>query len=297
MDHTIEQEEARPKATSYGRPIEIEEFSNRFFIHPLSDHVVGLSLKAGINANAVSFAGLACGLLAALAYTQSPNLSMVLSGFLLMVCWHILDGADGRLARATGTSSAFGRVIDGICDHLVYAAVYIALAFNLMASGYGAGVWWLIVSAGLSHAVQAAGYEERRQKYQRRREGLDRQTVAKGMLSVDGSKSFLASVYDLAQKLVAGGDYGLDDALANLTRSPDNRQLSTIIIGQTAKMVKSWSVLNANNRTLLIFLFCLAGVPEFYFVFELIVFNIVLISLIFAERQFEKRLVRSIEWP
>lgn len=297
MDQTIEQEEAEPKSKGYGRPIEIEEFSNRFFVHPLSDHVVRICIKAGISANAVSIAGLVCGLLAAFAYTQTPDIFMVLSGFSLMICWHILDGADGRLARVTGTSSAFGRIIDGICDHLVYAAVYIALAFNLMAGGYGAGVWWLVIGAGLSHAIQAAGYEERRQKYQRRREGIDRQTVANGLLSVDGNNSFLAGVYDLAQKLVAGGDYGLDGALKNLRRLPDNRQPPTIVIGQTAKMVKSWSVLNANNRTMLIFLFCLTGVPEFYFIFELIVFNIVLISLIFAERQFEKQLVRSIERP
>lgn len=295
MDQTIAPE--APQSHSYDRPIEIEEFSNRFFVHPLSDKIVRICVKLRVSANFVSFAGLGCGLAAALAYTQTPNPLMVVAGFLLMVCWHILDGADGRLARATGTSSAFGRVIDGICDHLVYTAVYISLALNLIADGHSAAIWWLVVGAGLSHAVQAAGYEERRQKYQRRLRGIDRDAVTEKLLSVDGKKSLLASIYDLAQQLASGGNTGLDRALSNLTRSPDHRQLAERMLEQTARMVRSWSILNANNRTALIFLFCLVGAPELYFVFELVVLNIVLIALVVTERRFEKKLVRSLDLP
>lgn len=294
MEQTIQHTQGPQTSTSYGRPIEIEEFSNRVFVHPLSDKVVDVCIRWHISANVVSFAGLACGLVAAVAYFQTPNPLYVLLGFVLMVSWHILDGADGRLARATGTSSAFGRVIDGICDHLVYASVYIALALNLIAEGYGASIWFLVVGAGLSHAVQAAGYEERRQKYQRRDKGLDRGEVAEKLLSVDGKKSYLADVYDKAQKLVAGQDYGLDAALEELRASASHQQLSFLVLERTAKVVKSWSALNANNRTLLMFLFCLVGAPEAYFAFELVVLNIVLFGLIVAERRVETELAKTI---
>ncbi len=291
MDQAINESAERPSISlEYGRPIEIEELSNRALIHPLSDKVVQFGIKLGVSANAVSFAGLACGLLAAVAYTQVPNTLFVLAGFLLMVCWHILDGADGRLARITGTSSAFGRVIDGICDHLVYAVVYIALTLSLVAGGYDPDIWWLAIGAGLSHAVQAAGYEERRQKYQRRMKGVGRAESSESLLKIEGKKSLLASMYDLAQKFVAGRDHGFDDTLKQMK---DNTQLAARAVEQTVSMVKSWSLLNANNRTLLIFLFCLAGEPQYYFVFELTVLNLVLIILMLAEWRFEKQLVHT----
>ena len=296
MDQAInEPADGASPSVDYGRPHDIEELSNRAIIHPLSDRVVRLGVKLGVSANAVSFAGLACGLMAAIAYTQVPNAAFVIAGFLLMVIWHILDGADGRLARATGTSSAFGRVIDGVCDHLVYTAVYIALTLKLIASGYSLDIWWLVVGAGLSHAIQAAGYEERRQKYQRRMKGTDRAATAGGLLTIEGKKSLLAGIYDLVQKLVAGGDYGFDDALTKLKQTKGDAHMATLAIEQTVPMVKSWSILNANNRTLLIFLFCLAGEPLYYFAFELTVLNLVLIILMIAEWRHEKQLVSSVE--
>ncbi len=295
MVQAVSQNQSSREASSdYGRPASIEEFSNRKFIHPLSDAVVRLGIRWKISANAVSLLGLICGLAAAVAYFQTPNQLFVVFGFLLMICWHVFDGADGRLARATGTTSAFGRIIDGICDHLVYAAVYISLAVNLMAAGYPASIWWLVVGAGVSHAVQAAGYEERRQKFQRRRAGLDRVDTAANVLDVNGRRSVIATLYDGAQKLVAGGDYGLDDQLARLRKGRSNQRLADLIVESSIPMVKAWSLLNANNRTALIFVFCLVGEPLLYFAFELIVLNFALLVLLFAEWRFEKKLVNSI---
>jgi len=295
MAEVIRQNQASQETVvDYGRPSPIEEFSNRKFIHPLSDIVVLLGLRWRISANVVSLLGLFCGLGAAAAYFQTSNQTFVAIGFLLMLSWHIFDGADGRLARATGTSSAFGRIIDGICDHLVYVAVYVSLAVSLMASGYSAGIWWLVVGAGVSHAVQAAGYEERRQKYQRRCAGLDRADATANVLDVNGRRSVLATLYDGAQKIVAGGDYGLDEQLARLRKGRTNQLLADLILESSIPMVKAWSLLNANNRTALIFIFCLVGEPQFYFAFELIVLNFVLLALLFAEWRFEKKLVNSI---
>lgn len=282
---------ARP---AYSRPDAIEEASNRWLIHPLSDRVMAGALRVGVSANAVSLLGLACGLAAAVCYFFTPAPALVISGFIFMIAWHVLDGADGRIARATGTASAFGRVIDGICDHLVFGAVYVALVLHLMAAGAPASIWWLAVAAGLSHAVQAAGYEERRQKYQRRLSGTARDAVSDKLLKIKGRRSFLADLYDAAQKLVAGGDHGLDDKLAALRQSSHNRQLAALVVDRTVPMVRAWSLLNANNRTLLIFIFCLIGEPQLYFLFELTVLNLLLVVLIAAEWRFERKLAASI---
>src|SRR3546814_12492836 len=68
------------------------------------------------------------------------------------------------IARATGTSSAAGRVLDGICDHGVFICIYVSLAFSL-----GFASWaWLAAVAGLFHAIQSSLYESERARYHRR---------------------------------------------------------------------------------------------------------------------------------
>lgn len=278
---------SKSKPESYGRPDAIEDATNKYFIHPLSTHLVTLGLKLKLSPNFVSLLGLACGLLAAVFYYQLPQEKYVVAGFICMVFWHILDGADGKLARATGKASAFGRIIDGICDHLVFGAVYISLTLHLLETGYSLSIWWLVIAAGISHAVQAAGYEERRQKYQRRLKGLSRSDVQEDLLAIKGKRSFLAGLYDSAQRLVSNKENDLDKRLKELEA---DQHIAASLIERTVPMVRAWGLLNANNRTILIFIFAAMGQPIFYFAFELIVLNFILIVLLIAERQQEKKI-------
>jgi len=287
-------EAGEDKAHAYGRPLSIEDASNRFFIHPLSDLIVAIGIKVGLSPNLVSLAGLGLGILAAFLYYDLPAPAQVFGAFAAMLGWHILDGADGRLARATGKTSAFGRILDGICDHLVFSAVYLAFAFQIISAGASLSVWWLVVAAGLSHAVQAAGYEERRQKYQRRLNGISREMVEESLLTVDGKKSILAMIYDLAQKAVAGSDYGLDAKLNALRGNKDGEKLASDLVAKTVPMVRAWGLLNANNRTFLIFIFALMGQPLWYFLFEVLVLNLILLWLMAAEKKAEQSIIAQI---
>ncbi len=279
-----------PQAHEYGRPASIEDASNRYFIHPLSNLVVKVAKAAGVTPNFVSLMGLGCGLLAGYLYYYTPQTSYVVGAFAAMIGWHILDGADGKLARETGQTSAFGRIIDGMCDHLVFSAVYVALALNLIASGSPTSVWWLVVGAGVSHAVQAAGYEERRQKFQRRLKNVQRECIEENLLVIGGKKSFWAGIYDKAQKFVSGNDCGFDQALEALRADPAKDNHVIPFINKTASMVAAWGLLNANNRTLMIFVCAFIGQPALYFLFELVVLNLVLVALMFSENRLEKSL-------
>jgi len=282
----------REKQAEYGRPNSIEEASNRFVVHPLSAIIAKIAIRLRVSANVVSFIGLGAGWLAAYFYLKQSELIFVGLGFLSMFAWHVFDGADGRVARATGTSSAFGRIIDGICDHLVFGAVYIAFVLYLLKTGSSNAVWLLAIGAALSHAVQAAGYEERRQKYQRRSKGVSRDDVTNKLLSVDGKKSFLAGLYDSAQKFVSGGGSALDTKLESMRATGAETQST---INQTSKIVKAWSLLNANNRTIMISVFAAFQRPELYFVYEIIVLNIVLIGLLVYEKNAEAQIASELQ--
>ncbi len=280
-----------PSVPDHGRPDSIEDASNRFFIHPISDRIVKLAIAARISANAVSLIGLGCGFLAAILFWFQPKPPFVLGAFFAMICWHVFDGADGKLARATGTASAFGRFVDGACDHLVFTAIYISLSLHLMATGYSAWIWVLAFAAAWSHAFQAAGYEERRHKFQRRWAGIHRTSIEPGWTNFNGRQSFWATLYNNVQKLAAGPDHGLDEALAELQKTPGHQQLVAKILDRTKPTVRAWGILNANNRTLLITIFAFLGKPLLYFLFELTIFNIVMIILIIVESRQDKRLI------
>ncbi len=278
-------------ASPYGRPAEIEDASNRLFVHPLSELIATAAIRLGVSANALSFAGLACGLFAAAVYFRQPDTAFAVAGFLLMVAWHAFDGADGRVARATGTSSALGRFIDGVCDHVVFIAVYVALGLSMTLAGASPMIWLILFAAGASHAAQAAAYEERRQQFERRSCGVDRPTMKSAATHAEGAG--LVNAYDRLQQIFSGGDSGLDKALADLRKHGAPADAIQALVNETAPIVRFWGLLNANNRTLAIAIAVLAGRPLWFFIYEAVILNIVFLGLIVIQRRAEMRIARA----
>ncbi len=277
----------------YGRPLSIEDATNAFFVHPLSNIVVKIALPLKISANVVSVLGLLAGLLAGFLYYHQSNTTYVVAAFAAMVAWHIFDGADGKIARATNTASAFGRILDGICDHLVFGAVYIAFVLYALANGASNMVWGLALFSAACHAVQSAAYEERRQIYQRRSRGQDRAEVVENLLNVGGKKSVLASLYDKFQKLSSPSVSILDTHLKELREQGTPQEQIQASVNKTVKTVKAWGLLNANNRTIMLAVMALIGHPLWYFVYEITFLNLIFIGLLMYEKKVEQKIVTS----
>jgi len=109
-----QQQTERPAMTgpeSIRRTREIEEITNLYFIHPLASRLVPLFAQMRLTPNAVSITGMLFGILAALAYYRYADLRFAITGFALMIAWHVMDGADGQLARLTHSYSYFGKVL------------------------------------------------------------------------------------------------------------------------------------------------------------------------------------------
>lgn len=77
--------------------------------------------RVGVSANAVTLAGLALGLAAALCVTQG----LMLEALALVLASRLADGLDGAVARARGPSD-FGGYLDISADFLFYGAVPLA---------------------------------------------------------------------------------------------------------------------------------------------------------------------------
>jgi phosphatidylglycerophosphate synthase len=240
----------------------------------------------GIKPNAVSLTGMACGILAGFAYYHYQSLVAAIIGFSLMIVWHVMDGADGQLARLTNTQSEFGKVLDGICDYVTFISVYLALGLA-MARQDGAWVVLVVALAGACHAVQSAAYEAQRQNYVFWAWGRGSPVAASGRPEAarkPGLFAWLLGIYEGVQGLV-GSDIGFNQALlAKLGASPAaDEAIRARYRARFAPSLRHWSILSSNYRTLGIFICALPRLPLLYFVFEIFGFSLIL--LILARRQ------------
>src|ERR1700676_2404981 len=115
-----------PLGPAPGRPDEIEEPTNRYLVHPVSRALVNVLIATPATPNQVSVASVFMAGGAALCYAQLAWPWNALAGLAFQFAWHVLDGADGDLARRTGRASTVGELVDGICDHLSQALIYVA---------------------------------------------------------------------------------------------------------------------------------------------------------------------------
>lgn len=257
----------------------IEDPTNLWVIHPAGRTLLPWFIAKGISANAVSLGGLALGTLAALAYGQWTAWPFAVAGLILSIAWLIADGLDGMIARATGTASPLGRVLDGVCDHGVFILIYVSLALSL---GTVEG-WALAVSAGAAHAFQSNLYESERARFHRRCKGIG------ASIATAPSRSSVVQGYDRLARSIDRFAAPFDRMLLD----HDNpAALAQTYGAEATRPMRLMSLLTANVRVYAIFLACVIGNPRLFWWAELIPLNAILIIGLMQHRAVEARLVR-----
>ncbi len=276
------------------RTNEIEEFTNLHFIHPISGWLVPKFAARKITPNMVSLTGMMFGILAGVFYYHYQNPYMAVAGFLAMMLWHIMDGADGQLARMTKSYSEIGKVLDGVCDYVTFISVYVGIGLILSAQGTP-NVWAIILTAGLLHAIQSSAYELQRGEYDYWGYGKESAALPeiRQMIAELKGKSFLPFLmsqfhigYVRMQRAFSGINstfrQNLREALKN---NPDKvEDIRALYRDVFAPGVNSWSVMCANYRTVAIFIAAVAGQPIYFFWFEIAVLTPILLILIQKQR-------------
>jgi CDP-diacylglycerol--serine O-phosphatidyltransferase len=289
-----QQQTERPAMTGpepIRRTTEIEEITNLYFIHPLASRLVPFFAQMRLTPNAVSITGMLFGILSAFAYYRYADLRFAITGFALMIAWHVMDGADGQLARLTHSHSYFGKVLDGISDNVTFLAVYTALA-TALSRKHGDWMYALVALSAVCHAVQSASYEAQRQEYEywgwgrKPQEPPPRDSPER---DGDGPPA-IRWLFDFLHRLffarlsfpTAGIGRKFRETMdAALQRQPGYAALIRQRYRETlAPQLRRWSVLSANYRTLGIFISALFKAPEYYFGFEIIGFSAALAVLI-----------------
>ena len=267
---------------SPGRPREIEAWTNVRLVHPVSRAVVDVLVATPVTPNQVSLASVACAAGAAACYLCLAWPWAAFAGLVCQFAWHVLDGADGDLARRSGRASPLGELIDGVCDHLSQLLIYIAFILILQRQGWGPWAWAIALIAGASHFVQANVYETGRKTYRRWVYGAEwmRQT-SKASAGQRGAPRAIAGLYMAVSNLASPGEARIEAAMAPaLAGDAESTALARGLYRDLyAPLVKSGGVLDSNTRTIAAFASVLAGSPLWFFLFEITVLNMALVWL------------------
>ncbi|PCI33484.1 MAG: CDP-diacylglycerol--serine O-phosphatidyltransferase [Alphaproteobacteria bacterium] len=276
------------------RTNEIEEFTNLHFIHPISGWLVPKLAARNITPNMVSLTGMSFGIMAGFAYYHSQNPIFAVLGFICMIMWHIMDGADGQLARLTKSYSEIGKVLDGVCDYVTFISVYVGIALMLPQETTG-GVWTIVLIAGAFHAIQSSAYEVQRGEYDYWGHGKQSAALPEISQMITDLKdkslfAFMMSQFHIGyvrmQRRTSGISTRHREALTQaLEDHPDKTgDIRALYREIYAPSVNSWSIMCANYRTIAIFIACVLGLPIYFFWFEIALLTPLLVVLIQKQR-------------
>jgi hypothetical protein len=149
-----------------GKPPEVEEAVDEFIHRPLARPLVRLLVPTPITPNQVTLLSAAVGVVAALLMAGSVDRPgwRVLAGLALLASV-VLDCCDGQLARARGSSSTYGAILDGIADYVTGVSLGIGVGWYLVHLT-GDSRYWLLALVGIaSSAVHSALFDHTKTRY------------------------------------------------------------------------------------------------------------------------------------
>ncbi|MCY1670353.1 CDP-alcohol phosphatidyltransferase family protein [Novosphingobium sp. SL115] len=281
----------RPK-----RPREMQDGLNFHLYHPLAWRLAKGLAHTPITPNMVSVLG---GLLVVAAGVVYFNMDSTggtwmlgwplgaMLGMALHMSWHVVDGADGDLARLTGKSSPIGEMVDGICDYVSHIVLYVLLAFVLTRQIGSGPAWAWTLAAGASHIVQSNHVEVQRRFYQYWTYGVPWLNNARNNgAGPFQDKGFVARLFEpVAQaylRLAAGMTPHarlIDTAVADAMARGDAVGLDSIraeVAREQRPLLNFLKLLGPNPRAIVLGLAMIAGSPVWYFFYQAVVLNVLL---------------------
>ncbi|WBH16951.1 CDP-alcohol phosphatidyltransferase family protein [Sphingomonas radiodurans] len=266
--------ELRPAVT--GKPRELQGFLNRTVYHPAARRLATALVPTPVTPNMVSIFGAGLVIAAGVLYARVGTPAAIGMGFMLHLLWHVVDGADGDLARMSGRASPSGEVVDGMCDYLGHGALYLLLA-SALDDSIGATAWVLAIAAGLSRAVQSVFAESSRRSYQWWAYGVP--WIQHNTSAATGVGGVLTRLYLSASNLLTGATARVNALVTYAEADPAERQrLARIARDVGPSFLGIPAALGANPRTILLGVSMIAGSPLWFFLVEATVLNVLLVA-------------------
>jgi hypothetical protein len=284
----------------------VEGILDLYFYRPIGFRLAKFFAQLKMTPSAVTFLAGVCGVIAGhLYYYRDLRINIV--GMVLHVCSNALDNADGQLARLTHRESRDGRIIDSVADHLVFVSVYLHLTLRYVIGGSSPAIFLLAVAAGISHALQGAAADYYRSTYLHfvanaeidSSSGLRSDYCKRSWRQRPWDKFLLALYLNFTrqQEMLAPHLKKLRDTTSELFHSQIPVWLEQRYRDSAGQMFKWWGLLMTNSRMLILFVLLFVGQPVYYFWFELIPLNLLLVYLIICQEKMAESLERLVLTP
>jgi hypothetical protein len=216
---------------------------------------------------------------------------------LLHMTWHVVDGADGDLARMTGRSSPIGEMVDGVCDYASHIILYFILGWLLYLQDGGIA-WWLMWAAGISHAVQSNHVEVQRRQYQWWVYGTPWIRHSHGDQDAATRKSVFGGIVSGYLALATGMTphaLKIDDATVASETDPAARdRLRPAVRTEAVPLLPLLKLLGPNPRAIVLGLSMIAGSPLYYFLYQAVFLNLLLALSVVLHNRAAKRMAQAI---
>ena len=137
------------------KPLEVEEPIDVWVHRPLAYVLAKALLPTPVSPNLVTLISIAFGIATGLAMVLDFPGHLPVAGLCLFLS-AVFDCADGQLARMRGTSSAFGRMLDGVAD-LVVAVSAVGGSIYVVWTKYNEPTWLGFVAIVLCAVTAVTG--------------------------------------------------------------------------------------------------------------------------------------------
>lgn len=273
-----------------------EEFLDRIFYRKVGYGMAVASKAMGLTPNVITFISIIFGVTAGhLFYYQNTTINLI--GVLLLITAEAMDGADGQLARLTNTYSRFGRIFDGVAGNLMFISIYLHLSARFVVEGGTGWIFFIALISGASHSFQAAMADFYRIFYlyfvQGKNKDIDdlnevKETYAKLSWLRSPFKKFLLRVYinyRRQQNLLAKNVRSLYEFVEQKFNGLTPSWLSEEYRRLNKPMIKYQNILTTNTRMIVLFITIFLGNVLHYFLFELIILNLLLVYFVIKEEK------------
>lgn len=278
------------------KPGQVETPFDLYLFRPLAYVLVRLALPTPLSANTMTLISIACGLAGAVLFRYTDLRTIVIASSLTLL-YGVLDCADGQLARARGTSSRLGRILDGMSDYIVGVTSGVTMALHLSET-HGREGAYLAVGGLCSILLQGTLFDHFKNRYltlsgARFREGDDlAETLADLKASAQAPgigaaiKRTLFRVY--ATFLRVQGMLGGNKKDERPTSAESARYAKVL-----APLARGWAFLGPSTHVLLLGIFACAGHLATYVWIRLTAANAFMVLLYIAQKLAERHVRRA----
>jgi hypothetical protein len=288
---------------------EAEGVLDLYFYRRLGFQLAKFFAKLGMSPVGVTLLGGVFGIAAGHLYFYR-DLTTNIAGMVLHVCANLLDNADGQLARLTGRQSREGRIIDSVVDHLIFTSIYVHLILRCFVEGAPPIFFLVALAAALSHGLQSGAADYYRNAYlyfvsQRSRGDFDSSAALRSdyqaftwrKLPRQKLLILLYLNFTRQQEMISPVLKKLRETVDRLFDEQIPEWFAARYRTAAQPAFKFWGVLMTNTRMLLLFVVLLVDRPAWFFWIEITMFNLVLIYLLYRQRNMCRSLLEMMRQP